>query len=592
MSVSFGLDVEAMVLLDEGTRWLHLTTPLAVLTAETASDVLALVREVERSTMARRGHSVGYLTYEAGAAFGLRTKAPRGDLPVACFALYDAAKATVMEPPTPTSPYHVTPRIPSWDQKAYLAAFERIRRRIADGDTYQVNCTFALDAGFSGDVRSFVADLARTQRGRYAAWLRLGERSVCSASPELFFARSGRRLVARPMKGTAARGRTRAEDRAVADGLRASKKERAENVMVVDMVRNDLGRIARTGTVHVTRLLAVERYPTVWQMISQVECESASGLDEIFSALFPSASITGAPKVRTMQIIDELEDRARGVYTGTIGYVGPNGDAQFNVAIRTAVIDRRAGTLSFGVGSGVVWDSEGPAEYEECLLKGRVLATPPPPFELLETLKWSPQGGYVLLKEHLRRLEDSAGYFDFPCPLDQVRRSLAEAVAGAARDRRVRLLLDEGGAVRTESFPLEEAAGPARVSVADRPIDSTDRFFFHKTTNREAYHSRLCADCDDVLLRNERDEITESTIANLVVELDGQLVTPPVESGLLAGTLRAQLIAEGRIAERVVGRADLGRATGLWLVNSVRGWREAVLVDHGFVPTSSGSLVR
>jgi len=381
------------------------------------------------------------------------------------------------------------------------------------------------------------------------------------------------------MKGTARRGRTAAEDAAVVDVLRRSRKERAENVMIVDMVRNDLGRIARTGSVEVLRLFEAEKYPTVWQMISDVACDSTASLDEIMAAMFPSASITGAPKPRTMEIIAELEDRPRGIYTGTIGYVAPNGDATFNVAIRTALVDTARGSLAFGVGSGVVWDSGGAAEYEECLLKGGVLMAAPD-FELLETLAWAPDDGYALLDVHLRRLAQSARYFDVAYQEAAVRAALDRAVAGATSAQRVRLLVSEAGGARADSTPLVPGVEPVRVRLARTPIDSADRFLFHKTTRRDSYDSRVEPDVDDVLLWNERRELTESTIANIVLELDGVLVTPPVDAGLLAGSFRAGLLEDGQVVERTVPVDDLTRATGLWLVNSVRGWRRAVVVER------------
>jgi para-aminobenzoate synthetase/4-amino-4-deoxychorismate lyase len=315
-------------------------------------------------------------------------------------------------------------------------------------------------------------------------------------------------------------------------------------------------------------------------MTSEVACDSTASLGEIMAAMFPSASITGAPKARTMEIIAELEDRPRGIYTGTVGYVAPNGDATFNVAIRTALVDAARGSLTFGVGSGVVWDSDRDAEYAECLLKGGVLTATAPEYELLETLAWAPDGGYAELDGHLKRLAQSASYFDIAYQAAAVRAALDRAVAGATSPQRVRLLVSENGASRTESTPLVPAVEPVRVRVAQTPIDSSDRFLFHKTTRRAVYDSRMEPDVDDVLLWNERGELTESTIANIVVELDGVLVTPPVEAGLLAGSFRAGLLDNGKVVERTVSVDDLERSTGLWLVNSVRGWRRAEIVER------------
>ena len=573
-------DIDALVLVDDGRRWLRLRHPHAVLVADSPGDVPRLLDEVEQQTRARGCHAVGYLTYEAGAAYGLRVGPSDSRLPLAAFALFPSSIVSTTNPPARSeSPAVGRPR-PTWDRASYVERFDRIKRHIADGDTYQVNCTFALEAPFHGEARALFGALVRSQRGRYSAWLRVGDIAICSASPELFLSRRGHRLVSRPMKGTARRGRTTAEDAAAVEALRRSGKERAENVMIVDMVRNDLGRIARVGSVEVLRLFEAEKYPTVWQMTSEVACDSAASLGEIMAAMFPSASITGAPKARTMEIIAALEDRPRGIYTGTIGYVAPNGDATFNVAIRTALVDTARESLTFGVGSGVVWDSNGEAEYEECLLKGGVLTAMAPDFELLETLAWAPEGGYARLDRHLKRLAQSAIYFDIGYQAAAARAALDRAIAGATEPQRVRLLVSEGGVTRSESTILVPTVEPVRVRLAQTPIDSSDRFLFHKTTRRAVYESRLESDVDDVLLWNERGELTESTIANIVLELDGVLVTPPVEAGLLAGVEREELLDAGRVVEETVSVDDLARATGLWLVNSVRGWRRAVVVER------------
>ena len=573
-------EIDALVLVDDGRRWLRLTRPQAVLVANSPGDVPLLLHEVEHQTRARGCHAVGYLTYEAGAAYGLRVGPADSRLPLAAFALFPSGIVSTSDPPATSESPGVGRPGPTWDRASYVERFNRIKRHIADGDTYQVNCTFALEAPFHGEARALFGALVRSQRGRYSAWLRVGDIAICSASPELFLSRRGHRLVSRPMKGTARRGRTTAEDAAAVEALRRSRKERAENVMIVDMVRNDLGRIARVGSVDVQRLFEAEKYPTVWQMTSEVACDSSASLSEIMAAMFPSASITGAPKARTMEIIAALEDRPRGIYTGTIGYVAPSGDATFNVAIRTALVDTARQSLTFGVGSGVVWDSNGEAEYDECLLKGGVLTAMAPEFELLETLAWAPDGGYARLDGHLKRLGQSATYFDIGYQAAAARAALDRAVAGATAPQRVRLLVSEAGATRVESTPLVAAVEPARVRLAQTPIDSSDRFLFHKTTRRAVYESRLESDVDDVLLWNERGELTESTIANIVVELDGVLVTPPVEAGLLAGVEREDLLDAGRVVEETISVDDLARATRLWLVNSVRGWRRAVVVER------------
>jgi para-aminobenzoate synthetase/4-amino-4-deoxychorismate lyase len=407
----------------------------------------------------------------------------------------------------------------------------------------------------------------------------MGELVICSASPELFFSRTGRQLIARPMKGTIRRGRTLAEDRDRRAALHSSPKERAENVMIVDMMRNDIGKVAVVGTVAVPELLTLERYPTVWQMTSSVTAETDAPLEQIFSALHPSASVTGAPKVRTMEILRDLEPAARGVYAGAVGYVVPGGDAQFNVAIRTAVVDERQQTVSFGVGSGIVWDSDATAEYDECLLKGAVLGRAAAAFELLETMRWTPDEGFFLLERHLIRLQESAEYFDFRCDLDAVREGLSSAISGADRPLRVRMLVDRGGRVSVQVAPLAASLEPVRAALADIPVRRDEVFLYHKTTNRALYEKARKPAADDVILWNERGEITESTIANVVVERDRARVTPPLDCGLLAGTFRAELLARGDIREAIVSIDELRAAPRFWLINSVQGWREAALAD-------------
>ena len=310
----------------------------------------------------------------------------------------------------------------------------RIKALIRSGDTYQVNYTYRLRTQFAGDPWNFFLRLVAAQDPPYGAFVDTGEWVICSASPELFFRLDGTRIECRPMKGTAARGRTQAEDLAQAQALQASEKERAENVMIVDMVRHDLGRVAQTGSVKVARLFEVEKYPTIWQMTSTIEAQTEAGLGEIFRALFPAASVTGAPKVRTMQIIAELEPLPRRLYTGTIGFFAPGRRAQFNVAIRTLLANRRTGCAEYGVGSGITWDSDPEAEWQECRAKARILAPPVPAFSLLETMRWTPEEGYFLLERHLERLQDSALYFGFRLDLAALRLEL-ERLSGLGKPR-------------------------------------------------------------------------------------------------------------------------------------------------------------
>ncbi len=566
--------------MQEGGRWWRFGDLARIVVAERPEEARAAFEAVARVVEAEGLYAVGYLAYEAAAAYGLAAHptAPDGPPPL-WFGLFRRRES--IAPPAATGDFRFGEWRPSLDFPAYAAAIARIKDAIARGDTYQANFTFHLRADFAGDPWALFASLVAAQRARYCAYLDLGRFVICSASPELFFTLDGAAVASRPMKGTAPRGLTLSGDRAQMAWLRQSEKNRAENVMIVDMIRNDLGRVARVGSVGVPELFTIERYPTLLQMTSTVTAQTDASLAGILAAAFPCASITGAPKVRTMRILRDLEAGPRGVYTGAIGCLLPGRRAQFNVAIRTAVIDRATGQAVYGVGSGVVWDSDAAAEYAECLLKARVLTTArPEPFRLLETMLWRPEGGFYLLERHRQRLRDSAEYFGFDVDMANVERQLRDLAASLREPSRVRLLVGERGDVETQALPL--AAEPARpsplrVGLAAAPVSSGDVWLYHKTTRRAVYETARAArpDCDEVVLWNERGELTEATTANLVLELDGRRYTPPVAAGLLAGTLRAQLLEAGEIAERTLTPDDLRRAGRVWLINSVRGWQPA-----------------
>jgi para-aminobenzoate synthetase/4-amino-4-deoxychorismate lyase len=397
-------------------------------------------------------------------------------------------------------------------------------------------------------------------------------------------------METRPMKGTRRRGPTLDADDRLASELVRSAKDRAENVMITDMARNDLGRVAVPGSVQVTALCALERYPTVWQLTSTVRGSAAAPVPACLGALFPAASITGAPKVRAMELIAELEREPRGVYTGSVGVWGPGPLVEFSVAIRTVSIDARAGEAVYGTGGGIVWDSRPRAERAEAGWKSRVLVPRPRRFQLLETLLWEAGAGYLLVERHLARICGSAAYFAFPADEEEIRRRLRRAERGWRRAevpvrrnsqaRVVRLRLDAAGGIRISSAPAPvPSERPWRVALAARPVDPRDPFLFHKTTRRALYDAarRGRPDCEDVLLWNRRGEVTESTIANLAVELDGEWITPALACGLLPGTMRAELLERGEIREGIVCREDLARAGEIRLLNSVRRWIPAVL---------------
>jgi para-aminobenzoate synthetase/4-amino-4-deoxychorismate lyase len=552
--------------------------PLRVHAARRLEEILPALAAAEAALV--DGHWVsGFVTYEAAPAFdpAFVTREP-GALPLLWLGVFEPPRRERL-PAAPPLRLDELRWQPSMERADYSRAVSAVRAAIAAGDTYQVNLTWRLHAPFEGDPGALFAALLGAQQVPHAAWVDLGRHVLCSASPELLFRQRGETLLTRPMKGTARRGRWPAEDAAAAAALTASAKERAENVMIVDMTRNDLARVAAAGSVAVRRLCVAERYATVWQLTSTVTARTEASPFAVLAALFPGASITGAPKASTMRHVAALETAPRGVYTGSIGWVSPSRRARWNVAIRTAWVDREAGTVEYGTGGGVTWDSRAPAELAESRLKAAVLLAPRPRFELLETLRWRPRAGYWLLQEHLDRLASSARHFGFRWPGGRAVRAALEARAvELPRDpHRVRAFLAANGGLRLEAQPEpRRPRGPRRpwqLGIASEPIDETDVFLFHKTTWREPYErARVGVDGDDVLLWNRRGELTESTLANLVVELDGRLVTPPVSSGLLAGTFRARLLARKRIVEAVVTLRDLPRASRLWLINSVRGW--------------------
>jgi para-aminobenzoate synthetase/4-amino-4-deoxychorismate lyase len=564
----------------DGERWLAFEAPIAVLEAREAGGVLSMLREAD-SALAAGHHVAGYLAYEAAAAFGLATLPRDLDGPPLVWLGVFAAPREVEPPGPPAGPAPGPGSFePALDARGYAVRFERVKERIAAGDTYQVNLTFPMRGTLAEEPAVLFARLVAAQRPRHAAFLDLGRFAVASASPELFFRGSeDGSLVTRPMKGTAPRGATPDADEAAAAALRGSEKQRAENLMIVDMLRNDLGRVAELGSVETGRLFEVERYPTLLQMTSEVRARSRAPLSRLLAALFPCASVTGAPKARTMEVVAANEVAPRGVYTGAIGWAGPSGRCGFSVAIRTVVADRARGTASFGTGSGVVADSTAADEYAECLLKARILEEAP--FALVETFALLPGEGFRGLDGHLARLAASARHFGFPLEMRRVEDALRQAAPRVVGSARARLRLDSDGQVAVEVTALPPP--PSRtlqVGLAARPVDPASVWLYHKTTRRETYDEAAASrpDCDDVLLWNERGELTESTIANVVVEIAGQRLTPPVSCGLLPGVERARALAEGRAREGVVRLTDLRPGQRLWLISSLRGSREARLV--------------
>ena len=549
-----------------------------VIEAKEIGEVVDALSEAEREV--GRGRWVaGFVCYEAAPAFDSVMKVSdrgKSDLPLAWFAVSRTRRPAGS---LRDGPYSLKPWNSRLSKADYYASVDHIRQRIRAGDTYQVNFTFRLEAAFDGSAEAFYRDLVNAQACGYGALIDTGRWVVASASPELFFEWRHGRIVSKPMKGTRRRGVRLADDEQERAQLESSEKDRAENLMIVDMVRNDLGRISRVGSVKVPALFTTEKYDTVWQLTSTVEAEPKAGtsLTDVFEALFPCASITGAPKVSTMGIIEQLENDTRGVYCGAVGFggPGPGGEPEwaFNVAIRTVTLDRAHSSATYGIGGGITFDSTTAGEYSEALLKSQVLARKSASFDLIETIRWSADGGFWLLDRHFDRLIASARYFDIPLDPAEIRAALRAAVAGRSGSLRLRLTVGRPGSIAVETGPAP-AAATIVAAVDSMPIDPTDVFLYHKTSNRTLYDEARArtANVDDVILVNPSGEVTETTIGNLAVEVDGVWWTPPIAAGLLPGSYRAELIATGRLSERSITVAELKGASRLARVNALRGW--------------------
>ena len=530
---------------------------------------------MERRVRTEGLYAAGYLTYEAAQGFDPAYRTLTGTrLPLACFGLFQEATPVRCLEQTVSQP------APAWrmaePRHDYFLKVAAIKERIRAGDTYQINYTTRQVAEGVGNPNAMFHRIAA--EAPYAALVDSDDYAIVCASPELFFRLDGTRLRCEPMKGTARRGMTLAEDRDLAAWLKGSLKNRAENVMITDMVRNDLGRIAETGSVRTSELFRVTRHPTVWQMTSTVEARTHAPIADVFRALFPSASVTGAPKVSSMRIIESLERFPREIYTGTIGYLTPQRQAQFNVAIRTAAVDKRTGSAFYGVGSGIVADSDAAEEYAECLTKAKILTSPAhgSDFCLLETMLWTPEQGLFLLDRHLNRMADSAEYFGFSFDRESVRQAVESLTCTLdGRRYRIRVLLPRDAAPVLEHRAIIETDGsvPPLVGLASHPIDPDNPLLYHKTTNRDVYARALASTqgCDDVLLWNPDGFLTETSIANIVVDIDGERCTPPVNCGLLGGTYRQWMLDRGQVRERKIHMDELPRIRGLALINSVRG---------------------
>jgi len=475
--------------------------------------------------------------------------------------------------------------------EAYEKALAAIQAYLKAGDIYQVNYTLKAQFGFKGYPEDLYASLRKAQRVEFGAFMQTDQLSVLSLSPELFFRKEADRITAKPMKGTCARGRDLEEDQKNAAEMQQDEKSRAENLMIVDLLRNDLSKIALPGSVEVKSLFDVERYRTLFQMTSTIQARVTDivGPVDIIRAIFPCGSITGAPKIRAMEIIDKLEMDRRGIYTGAIGFMTPEGDACFSVPIRTLVVDQ-LGQGEMGIGSAIIADSRADREYEECILKARFAAQDFPEFDLIETMLFRPEQGYEHLEAHMERLRASAEYFSFQCDEQEIRQLLQdqqEYLRGhkyAQSNWKCRLLLSASGAVSITSEPLDKTSMVQKktITLSDQPVDSQNPMLYHKTSERTFYQRELCrarerSECFDVIFLNEDGALTEGSFTNIFIEKGGILYTPPVKAGLLNGILRQSLLKEG-VQESMLYADDLHQADRIYVGNSVRGLLEVTLV--------------
>jgi len=576
------------VLLDDarpgGPRILY-REPLDIIAARRPEDVGPALEQV-RKALADGKHAAGWMNYEAG--HGLEPKLaplaqPGEDLPLLWFGLFFEAeridKAALADLLGDPAGGWVGPPRPGISRAAYEQAHARVQDYIAAGDIYQANLSFRADVAVRGNPLALYARLRRNARAGWGGIVHDGRNWLLSFSPELFFKSDGRHVEARPMKGTAPRAQDPAEDEALARALAADPKQRAENLMIVDLIRNDLSRVAQAGSVVTPLLFAVEHYPTVHQMVSAVEADLAPGRDavDLVRALFPCGSVTGAPKVRAMEVIAEVEADVRGPYTGAIGAFAPDGGAAFNVAIRTLVLEEGRNDARIGLGSAVVADSTVEGEWQECLAKGAFLTMDQPRFDLFETMRFDPDEGIVRLEEHVARLGESAREFGFSFDRHEIRNEMHAATFRLTQPSRVRLMLSQSGAVSIEVTPIPATPPqPVVVRVAPLPVDPEDFRLRHKTTDRAFYAAaRAKAGSFEVLFERPDGLLTEGSFTTLFVRKGENLVTPPLSLGLLPGIQRALLLESGEAIEGELTIADLGGE--FYLANDLRGLMKAHL---------------
>uniref|UniRef100_A0A7V3E7D9 Aminodeoxychorismate synthase component I n=1 Tax=Ignavibacterium album TaxID=591197 RepID=A0A7V3E7D9_9BACT len=460
----------------------------------------------------------------------------------------------------------------------YIKSIRRIKNYIAEGETYQINFTVKGKFNFSGDVASFFSNLIFNQSAKYIALINLEDEIIISLSPELFFETNLKNIVTQPMKGTIARGINYQDDQMKKHELENSIKNQAENVMIVDLLRNDLGRICEFGSVQTKDLFKVEKYESLYQMISSVDgkLKKSTKISDIIRNIFPCGSVTGAPKIRTMEIIHELEKEERGIYTGAIGLMlGKN--LVFNVAIRTIQFDRELKKGKIGLGSGIVWDSHPEKEFNEVLLKGNFLVKPEPEFKIFETARVE-NGEVTFLNEHIQRMKQAADYFLFAFDEKKILKALNQELENYASDKiyRLKIILSKSGKFELQIQEFMESKSTIKVILSQNRINSTNKFQYFKTTNRnlydEEYSNYKGKGFFDVIYLNENSDLAEGAITNIFVKKGSVIMTPSLQCGILPGIYRKHYLrTHPEIKEKRISLDDLVSADELILTNSLRG---------------------
>lgn len=554
----------------------HFCQPLYIIETHLHHEVSACFKKIQQA-LDEGCYAAGYVSYEAASAFTPYLKTHhKSTMPLLWFGIF--------KKPSQGSPPPIIPlsQIYDWaiktSRKDYQKAIQYIHENIAQGNVYQVNYTARLTTTMHKQAAySYYQKIRHAQQANYCAYLDTDDRQILSASPELFFHWQQGKITTKPMKGTIARGKTLAEDRVQRKILSESDKDRSENLMIVDLLRNDLSKIAHLNSIKVPELFTIEKYPTVLQMTSTITAETRpdTTLFDIFKALFPCGSITGAPKASAMQIITQLETSQRDIYCGAIGFITPDQEAIFNVPIRTLHIENQTNTATYAAGGGITWSSTVTGEYQELLAKAEILSTNTLPEHLLESLLLC-DGQYFLLALHLRRLKNSAHYFNFKFFYTQTKQQLqALAQEHHSGNYKVRLLLNQQGEITLTKEPIDTTPSILQANWSALIMQSSNRLLYHKTTNRSFYPAS--SPNLEQLLLNEQEQVTEFTTGNIVISQQGKFLTPPQTVGLLNGTLREWLLKRNHIQEKILYKEDIEHAEHIFFINSVRGIRKVIL---------------